>query len=471
MPRKWGQESVILPDSNALTDTATVNLTDSIRVLKFGGTSVGSGERILDAATLVLETGGTPVVVVSAMSGVTNDLASLAAGDDTLLEPLLRRHLEAARVIHPSGPRQVRLEEALRERIARLAHQAGDVDEIMAAGEDLSVLLMTAALERLSGEGDPPRARGVDARTLVRTDPGRGGGIPRDDETVELARRHLLPLVAEGTIPVTQGFVGATADGRTTTLGRGGSDFTAAIIGAALGAPEVTIWTDVDGIFSADPNRVPGARVLPELGYEEAVELAWFGARVIHPAAAKHALGRRVALRIRNTLNPEHPGTLIRIDRRSTPGVAALAYKPHTALITVRSRPHFMAHGFLARVFEVLSGRGVPVDLVATSHTSTAFTVDESADLDEVRAALNRFAEVEVRAGLATVSAIGQGLLRMPGILAEVFRVLEDLPIHLVSQATDTSLSLVVDEGQGETVVRRLHDALLPPSPSEEPVP
>ena len=471
-----------------------------VRVMKFGGTSMGSGDRILASARLVLSAGGSPVVVVSAMAGVTNRLeaslgeevppadppagAPAASGDplSPLLDELERRHLEAARTLLDAGPGREGLEHAIRRRLAEVGRDLRELrqlpiddpehtaiealhDQVRAAGEDLSVLLMTAALSSLGH-----RARVVDARTLVRTDARAGGAIPDDEVTVARARSRLLPLVSEGITPVVQGFVGATAEGRTTTLGRGGSDFTAAIIGAALEAPEVTIWTDVDGIFSADPNRVPGARVLPELGYEEAVELAYFGARVIHPAAAKHAVGRRVALRIRNSFKPSHAGTLIRIDRRGTPGVAALALKPRVALLTVRSRPMFMAYGFLARVFEVLTRHRVPVDLVATSHTSTSLTVDRDARLDRVMAELDAFAEVELHAEMATVSAIGAGLLRVPGVTGEVFRALGDLPVRLISQATDTSLSFVVDESQGLDVVRRLHAALIdPPTPEDSP--
>ncbi len=471
----------------------TANLTEdsspapgsAIRVLKFGGTSMGGGERILESARLVLAAGGSPVVVVSAMSGVTNQLEALRIGQYAPIEELERRHLEAARTILGEGPGRDGLERAIRARLHTVREGLADreglagkdgleaeqglavdpvSDEIRSAGEDLSVLLMTAALSRLGH-----RARVVDARSIVRTDDRVGGAVPDDDATVELSRHRLLPLVDEGVTPVIQGFVGASADGRTTTLGRGGSDFTAAIIGAALGAPEVTIWTDVDGIYSADPGQIPAARILPELGYEEAVELAYFGARVIHPTAAKHAVGRKVALRIRNSFHPERPGTLIRIDRRGTPGVAALAFKPRVGLLTVRSRPMFMAYGFLARVFEVLTRNRVPVDLVATSHTSTSLTVDRDAPLDRVLSELDAFAEVELQTGMATVSAIGAGLLRIPGVTGEVFRALDDLPVHLISQATDTSLSFVVDEERASEVIRRLHAALIesrPPNPS-----
>ena len=183
----------------------------------------------------------------------------------------------------------------------------------------MSVELMMVALRREGLEAEV-----VDARRVVRTDDGFGRAVPCDEETKALVRELLSPLLQSGKVPVLQGFVAATAEGVTTTLGRGGSDFTAAIVGAALGAEDVSIWTDVDGVMSADPTLVEGARTIGELGYEEAVELAYFGARAIHPAAAKHAAARYISLRIKNSFRPEEPGTLIRHDRRRAVGVAAV---------------------------------------------------------------------------------------------------------------------------------------------------
>lgn len=444
-------------------------------VYKFGGTSVGSAQRIRGVAELVRGAPVPPVVVVSALSGVTDTLSRLASlaleGADaemlrTGVAPLRSRHEEAARGLLPPGdPLEAVLEkvttildgveEALmgaRDRPPGREEEARVLDAVRAAGEDLSVQLVTAALILA---GLPALA--VDARRLVRTDRRFGAAIPLDDESYALARRELIPLLEGGRIPVLQGYVGATAEGETTTLGRGGSDFTAALVGAAIGAHEVCIWTDVDGIYSADPNQVPGARVLPEIGYEEAVELAWFGAKVIHPAAAKHAVAREVSLRIRNTLHPTAEGTWIRHDRRESPGVAAVAARKGVVLLRVRSRPLFMASGFLALVFEVLARHHLPVDMVATSHTSTALTLDGGEDHREVVGELERFAEVEVLPGMATVSLVGRGLLEVPGTLARIFSALGETPVALISQASDVSLSLVCWGEDMDEVVARLH--------------
>ncbi len=454
---------------------------------------MASGDRILDAAHLVREAPGAPVVVVSAMSGVTTLLQHLAEGSGVrapgdVLRELEERHLEAARVIQAAARREGesepvsraqdrgdgsgrgRLEPRLRQILQQLegwvVHGVATPlpgppsgarrDALMAVGEDLSAALFTEALQTLGST-----AVQVDARELVRTDARFGRAAPETETTVRQVRERLVPVLATGSVPVIQGFIGGDAAGRTTTLGRGGSDFTAAIIGAALGAGDVTIWTDVDGIFTADPRRIPKARVLAELGFEEAVELAWFGAKVIHPAAAKHAAARRVRLSIRNTFHPERAGTLIHPDRRRTPGVAAVAHRSGTVLIRVRSRPLFMTYGFLSRIFQVLSDHEVSVDLVATSHTSTALTVERSEELDGVRQALEDFAEVEITAGLTTVSIVGSGLLDVPGINGDIFRALGRTHVEIISQATDTALSLVVADRDALDVEERLHAALI----------
>jgi aspartate kinase len=446
-------------------------------VYKFGGTSLADAERIRHAAGLVRACEGPRAVVVSALAGVTNELVELAleavlgreAEVERRLRELRERHREVAvglkgdiSRLEPTLERMEAVFGRLRAAAERGRSAEGPdsarrlTDEICAAGEDLAVELMAAALEE---EG--LAAEVVDARSLVRTDDRFGGALPRDEDTARLVRATLGPLLERGAVPVLQGFVGATAEGVTTTLGRGGSDFTAAIVGAALDAREVQLWTDVDGVLTAPPAHVAGAAVLPELGYEEAVELAYFGARVIHPAAAKHAAARDVSLRVRNVARPEHPGTLIRHDTRLAAGVAAVACKPAVTLIKVRSRPMFMAYGFLARVFEVLARHHLPVDLVATSHTSTAFTIDEGERLDGVRGELAEFAEVDVMNDLATVSVVGHGLLQRPGIAARVFAALGDTPVYLISQASDVCLSFMIAAGEAPDVVRRLHAALI----------
>lgn len=452
-------------------------------VYKFGGTSLADAGRYRHAAQLVARTGAQPVIVVSAAAGVTDELFVLVGEAWAGLKAQARRRAAELRERHEAIARELFGERSLgdepmlqrmAERFAELealieagasveddereaAAPAGLlVDAVCALGEDLSAELMAAALDIEGMQSEV-----VDARRVVRTDARFGGAVPLDERTASLVREVIGPSLKRGRVPVLQGFVGATEEGVTTTLGRGGSDFTAAVVGAALGAEDVSIWTDVDGVMSADPAQVSEARTLKELGYEEAVEMAYFGARAIHPAAAKHAAARDISLRIRNTFSPDSAGTLIRHDRRRASGVAAVAYKPEVTLIKVRSRPMFMAYGFLARVFEVLARHRLPVDLVATSHTSTAFTIDQDHSLDAVRRELGSFAEVEVISDLATVSVIGHGLLQQLGITARVFATLEEARVELISQASDVCLSFLVGTGEAPDVVRRLHRDLI----------
>ena len=408
---------------------------------------------------------------MSALAGVTDVLVRavgrVLAGDGVDAEAVARlreRHREVLEDLCGEEGERRQLSQEMDEILARLeqaslsggAQAAELVDTVASIGEDLSARLVACAV-RAAGKD----ARVVDAREVVRTDAGFGRARPVDDELRCLARARLLPLLERGSVPVVQGFVGATGDGRTTTLGRGGSDFTAALLGAALDAEIVHIWTDVEGILSGDPKAVDQPEVLAEVGFEEAVELAYFGAKVIHPAAAKHAAAHGVPLRIRSTFRPEAIGTLILSDRRGKAEIAAVAYKPNVALIKVRSLPTALRYGFLARVFEVLGRHQVAVDLVATSHSSTAFTIDANEVIDGLAAELSTFSEVETVTGLATITVVGHGLMEEPGTDALVFWAVEKTPVQLISQASDVSLSFVVSQADAPALVRKLHLTLI----------
>ena len=446
-------------------------------VHKFGGTSVDGAERLKALAAIIRDQGDRSVVVVSAIAGVSNELSQLVdaatiEGDapgvpdpSTILAAMKQRHLDALQVIvkeeaaHDSVA--ARIDEIFDE-ATRLVGQGpgGEAerfgDQLMAVGEDLAVELTAAALE---AEGIP--ATVLDARDIIWTNSDFGAAVPDLESIRKLAPASILPLVEDGRVPVIQGFIGSEAGGATTTLGRGGSDFTATLLGAALGSPEVVLWTDVDGIHSADPSLVGESRVVSDVGSEEAVEFSYFGARVIHPAAAKHAIVSALPLRIKNSFAPERPGTLIHSDRGAAAAAfAAVAHKTDVALIRVRAFPTALAYGFLARVFGVLGRHGVPVDLVATS-SSTAFTVDCDEDLSAVRRALSVFADVDVLKDVATVTVVGRGMLREPGMDALVFWAVEKTPVYLISQASDVSISFVVDEAEAPELVRRLHLSLI----------
>lgn len=438
-------------------------------VYKFGGSSVADAARIHHVARLVESGPDQLVVVVSALQGVTDRLAALAADPrgprgQTILEELRARHVQVLEELGLPPAEHGDQRAALDARFGILKRDTADAelpadarrDAILAAGEDLSALLVTAAV-RAAGRA----ARVVDARLVVRTDDRFGAAVPDGAALPALADEHLLPVVGDGAVAVVQGFVGQTADGRTTTLGRGGSDYTAALLGGALFAEVVHVWTDVAGVLSGDPRDVDHPRQLREIGFEEAVELAWAGARVIHPVAAKWAVARGVPLRIRSTFEPDDPGTIVRHDVRGMAEIAAVTAKRDVALINVRSHPSALPYGFLARVFEIMARHRLEVDLVATSHSSTAFTIDETAQLEAVAAELQAFADVEVRRGLTTLTVVGHGMLHEPGMDALVFWTVEHTPVHLISQASDVSLSFVVDSTDAPALIRRLHETLI----------
>ena len=453
-------------------------------VHKFGGTSVDGAERLKALAAIIRDQRGRSVVVVSAMAGVSNELSQLVdeattgattggnmpevpgvPGPSTTLATMKQRHLDTLQAIVEEeaarAPLAARISEIFEGATQLLGEGPGGEagrfgDQLMAVGEDLAVELTVAALE---AEGIS--ATVLDARDIIWTNSDFGAAVPDFESIRKLAPDSILPLVEEGRVPVIQGFIGSEAGGATTTLGRGGSDFTATLLGAALGSPEVVLWTDVDGIHSADPSLVRESRVVSDVGSEEAVELSYFGARVVHSAAAKHAIASTLPLRIKNSFAPERPGTLIHSDRGAAAAFAAVAHKTDVALIRVRAFPTALAYGFLARVFGVLGRHGVPVDLVATSHSSTAFTVDRDEDLSAVRSALSVFSEVDVLKDVATVTVVGRGMLREPGMDALVFWAVEKTPVYLISQASDVSISFVVDEAEAPELVRRLHLSLI----------
>jgi aspartate kinase len=468
-------------------------------------------------ARLVVEGPPSLVVVVSALAGVTDLLAELCGGEDSgdaeadeagaggedgrhaagdaapsvrtpvtprggsaggtagpahpprpedvarIAELLRSRHVAVVDALAPADADAVRSD--LDDRLAGLTAAALDEgslpprardDAVLSAGEDLSALLVACAVRAAGRE-----ARVVDARTLVVTDDRHGRAVPSRDATGRSCRECLSPMLDLGAVAVVQGFVGATPEGVTTTLGRGGSDFTAAILGGALGAETVHIWTDVEGIMSGDPAAVDAPHLLEEVGFEEAVELAWAGARVIHPVAAKWAVAEGVPLRIRDTLQPRRAGTLVRHDVRDVAGIAAVSQKDRVALIKVRSHPVALPYGFLGRVFGVLGRHRLEVDLVATSHSSTAFTIDESEELEGVARELSAFADVDILRGLTTVTVVGRGLMEQPGLGARVFLTAAATPVHLISQASDVSLGFVVGAADAPELVRRLHRILI----------
>lgn len=449
-------------------------------VMKFGGTSVGSGERIAGVAELVAaRLAEEPFVVVSAMGGVTDALVDLSraaregnrAAAEAALATLGERHHAAldGLGLEPAAAATLREEiDAERARLERLATgvallgelSARTSDAISAAGELLSAALLAAALVKRG-----VAVARVDPREWMATDGSHGAATPDEAAIAANVARRLLPERAAGRVVVTGGFVGAAPGGATTTLGRGGSDYSAALLGAALldsGAKveAIEIWTDVDGILTADPRVVPSARIVPEVGYAEAAELAFFGAKVLHPATIRPALARGLPVRVRSTFRPDAPGTTVRSEAPGT-GVRALAMRPGVVALFVGSPRMLLAHGYAARVFSVFERHAVPVDVIATSEVSISITVDAKAPLAELVRDLSAFAEVSVLTDLAVVSVVGRRLRSTPRVAASVFAALGEINVVLISQgASETNLTFVVEAKDAPEALRRLHREL-----------
>ena len=446
-------------------------------VLKFGGTSVADAEALGRVAGLVrrAQARTRPVVVVSALAGVTDALlaaADLAASGDPegtrpQLDALLERHAEiAGRLASSEGAKGIRtvLGQAREELAGLLERVAGEPaarpalrDEIAAYGERLSAALLTAVLLA----ADVP-ARYVDPRHCLITDDTYGRATPLVPDTEQRTRAELAPLLDRRLVPVLGGYIGATLHGVTTTLGRGGSDYSAALVGAAVGAREIQIWTDVSGVLTADPRVVPGARTVPTLSYAEAAELAYFGAKVLHPKTIQPAMDREIPVRICNSHAPGDPGTLVTTQGEVRAGaVKAIAHKGGVTVLQISSTHMLGAYGFLRGLFEVFERHRTVVDVVTTSEVSVSLTVDDAESLPAIVAELRPLGTVSVESGRAIVCVVGEGLRTTPGIAARVFATVSDINVSLISQgASRVNLTFVVDETRVHEAVRRLHEAL-----------
>lgn len=436
-------------------------------VMKFGGTSVGTPSEYRTLLRLVRDRAADdPVVVVSALAGVTNllvDYARHASRREDLAEAFLRRHVEFAGAVGLAPDAFAADLGAWRAAHARHGAAPGplgaeDRDAVLAFGERLAAAVVAAGL----------RAAGTAAAAVMAGD----AGLVTDDR---FGAAHPLPesaaLLREGLarrppLPVVTGFLGRTADGRVTTLGRGGSDYSAALIGAALGAGEIQIWTDTSGMLSADPRVVPEARVVPHLSFAEASELAYFGARVLHPKTLLPAMERGIPVRVLNTRRPDDPGSRITPEGEGEAGgwmVKSIAAKKGITAVTVHSTRMLLAHGFLARVFEVFGRHHVVVDLVTTSEVSISVTVDDESHLAPALAELEVIGRVEVRHDLAVVVVVGAGAPRRVGLAGHLFTLLGGvgIGIEMISQgASRVNLSFVVAEEDADRAVRLLHRGL-----------
>jgi bifunctional aspartokinase / homoserine dehydrogenase 1 len=459
------------------------------QVHKFGGASLADSTAVQHAVALIRSFRREPtIVVVSAMAGVTDALLEVARqanrGDQrsvaALIAQLRSRHGEVARTLLPSGPARTRMLDHIADRFHELEDLVQGLralkeltpralDSLMAMGEQLSARLVVAALEQ-----EKIRTRYVDALELVHTDAVFGHASPDLARTERSVKRVLLPLVSRGIVAVVPGFLGATPAGEVATLGRGGSDLTATLLARGIGASHVCLWKDVAGLLTADPRVVPDARVIPQLHAREAAELAYYGAKVLHPRALIPLAGRRIPIYIRPFADPKSAGT--EVSERVKPGrfpVKALTAAGGQALITVTGNGMLGVPGIAARAFAALHGRKISVSLIsqASSEHSICFSVPEAAAATAHQSLVQEFqAEithgeidgVEVRSGMATVAVVGLGMHGTPGVAATVFSALASAKINVVAIAQGSSelnISAVVSNADAGEAQRRIHSA------------
>ncbi len=441
--------------------------------MKFGGTSVEDATAIRRLVSIVRrQLSRQPVVVVSAMGGTTNGLlecARRAADGDlqpaqSMLDEIAARHFKTADQLalreeieslrEALAQRFTFIRSALEEigKIGRLTPRLSDA--VSSNGELLSSLVVAAALR-----ADGMKSVWVDVRPMMRTNDDFTRAAVQFDVANPKLKEGFAAALAEGGVPVTQGFIGSTSDGVTTTIGRGGSDYSASIIGAAIDAEEIQIWTDVDGIMTTDPRIAPEAAKVKVISFAEASELAYFGAKVLHPSTLLPAMAKNIPARVCNSRRPEVAGTaIVRSAPPSRAVVKAIAFKRGITVINVTSDRMLMAHGFLSRLFAVFDKHETPVDMVATSEVSVSMTLDDTRRLDAIIADLRSLGEVSVERDAALICLVGDNLKFTPGVAARIFSSIERINVSMISHgASAINVSFIVDGASVERAVRSLH--------------
>ncbi len=431
-------------------------------VMKFGGTSVESAEAIERVTGIVKSRlDRKPVVVVSAMGKTTNRLLKVAnlavtgRREDALQELVALRdyHLRESGMERTVDEHFQEIGELVRGLAVLGELTPRSIDAISSFGERLSSLIVTNYFKHHGLS-----AVHVDSRKVIVTDRRHTQAAPLFDQTYAKLSAAIPPL-AKQQVVVMGGFIASTEDGVTTTLGRGGSDFTAAIVGAGIGAEEIQIWTDVDGMLTADPSIVPAAHRVKVISFTEAAEMAYFGAKVLHPATVVPAIDRNIPVLILNSRRPQVEGTRIVSDAVASKNVVkSIACKSKVLVLNIRSTRMFMAHGFMRRIFEVFDRYETSIDMVATSEVSVSLTVDQPERVEAIVGALREFSEVSVDENQAIICMVGENIRHTPGVAARVFKALEAINVRMVSQgASALNLGFVVGGKDLGAAVGALH--------------
>lgn len=444
----------------------------ALNVAKFGGSSVATYQTINNCAAIVVKNEHTKVMVVSAAAGVTNHLVMLAS--TPLTSQQITEVVESIRKIQFSilnelkKPSEVddKLFELLGELDAYARHEEINYrddlkDALMSMGERMSSLLCAAVLREHGA-----KAINFDIRKVLRTDDRFTQATP-DISAIKMLAQQLLAPEIEQHIVVTQGFVGADAQGRTTTLGRGGSDFSAALLAEALGAATCEIWTDVIGVYTTDPRITDKARPLPELSFEEAAEMATFGAKVLHPATMEPALRQDIHVFVGSSKEPEKGGTWIKRNCESEPAFRAVTRRKDQVLVTVKTPKMMYAQGFLERVFHIIAKHNLSVDLITTSEIAVSFTLDNPPNSmsekmnKETIVELSNICEVAIERDFDVVTVVGNNMHSSAGVSSKVFAAIGDYNLRMICFGANVhNLSFVVGKDDSEEIVKTLHCAL-----------
>jgi len=450
-----------------------MSLQSGLVVMKFGGTSVEDQTAIARTAGIVagrVAAGKKPVVVVSAMSKVTDQLLACAAaasrGDRTgalaISQRLRCRHKDTAvalvKDMSALGPMIERefdgLDEILRGLAAILELTPRISDLIVSYGERLSSVMIAEAFKERGLNGVH-----VDSREVIVTDSQYQKAAPLDALIEERAARHLQPHIDAGRVPVMGGFIGSNEAGITTTLGRGGSDFTGALVGGALHAEAIEIWTDVNGIMTTDPRICPDALRVKVISFEEAAELAYFGAKVLHPATILPAVRRNIPVLVLNSRNPSNEGTrIISLAPHCKSPFKSIAVKKKLSIIDVVASRMLMTHGYLKAIFDIFDKYQCPVDMVSTSEVSVSLTVDSTAKLPEIADELGKIADVKYEGQKALICLVGEDIRGQNGMAAQVFGAVKHVNVRMISQgASEINMSFMIEEEDVEEAVKALH--------------
>lgn len=430
-------------------------------VAKFGGTSVASKQRILNIVEITKkQLSKKPVLVVSAVSKVTDallkkDIKLVKKIHQELIKDLFT---DSKALLDVSGYIDVCLKEA--EKLAKLAHLIPkDWDHLVSFGEIISSYIIAKFLQ-----ANGVNSQQILATELIVTDDNYQNAEVLPRETAKQVKEILLPLISQNIVPVVTGFIAATKSGQTTTLGRGGSDYSASIIGQIIEAEEIQIWTDVDGIMTSDPKIVKNAKIIELISYQEASELAVLGAKVLHPKTILPAIKKNIPVKILNTFKPNYKGTTILSKVSKKNYVTAIACKKDIQVIDIYTPQMFHVYGFLYKIFKIFSEEKISVDFISTSETSISLTIDGRYNTEELVKRLSKMAEVQVKQNYASVSVVGKPLKSVPVIPAAVYAVFEDkkIDIEMISAgASKVNETIVVRQKDADQVVKIMHERLI----------